>query len=242
LVVRAMRELFQHLGTSLPPLRVSTTNRIPMGRGLGSSAAAIVGGLVAANAWAGNPLSRDELLALATQIEGHPDNVSAALLGGLTIVVADGARLVAVHQPPPRRWRAVLFIPEQALSTKFARKILPARLSRADAVYNIGRAALLVHALASGDAELLKVATSDRLHQPYRARLVPGMLELFEAALQAGALGVALSGAGPSLIAFANRNPKSIATAFEQRARELQIPGSTRAVGLSAQGARVERA
>jgi homoserine kinase len=241
LVLRSMEEVFRRAHRRFPDVCVTMTNRIPIGRGLGSSAAAIAGGVVAANAWLGDKLSRDQLLALAAELEGHPDNVSAALLGGLTIVVREGARTFAAGVRPPRGWRAVLFIPEHTLSTKFARKVLPRQVSREDAVYNIGRAALLVHAFSAGDARWLNLGTGDRLHQPYRARLVPGMNELSEAARGAGAHGVALSGAGPSLVAFAadEKEGARIARALERRARELEIAGTARTVALSTRGAYV---
>lgn len=237
--LRAMRAVFEQARMPFPSLRVTMTNRIPIGRGLGSSAAAIVGGVVAANAWLGNALSPDELLALATGVEGHPDNVSAALLGGLTIVVADGTRWIAANIPPPPDWRAVVFVPAQALSTKFARQILPKKITRADAVFNIGRAALIVHAFAARDARLLALAMQDRLHQPYRAQVVPGMNELLQAALDAGALGAALSGAGPSIIALVARNATRVARAMARCAQENQIAGTTRLVRLQAKGAQV---
>lgn len=238
---RAMAEVFQRVGVEFPRVRVTMTNRIPIGRGLGSSAAAIVGGLVAANAWYKNRLSQDELLALATEIEGHPDNVSAALIGGMTIVIADGARLVTTQIIPPPTWRAVLFVPEQALSTKFAREILPKKISRADAVFNIGRAALLTYAMMASDGNCLRIGTQDRLHQPYRESLVVGMPEMLEAARQAGAAGVALSGAGPSLIAFttSTRLAKRVAETFTTRATALNLPGTARIVRLSERGAHI---
>lgn len=239
LTVRAMEDLFRRVNTPFPDVRVTMTNRIPIGRGLGSSAAAIAGGIVAANALAREKLSQEELLDLATELEGHPDNVSAALLGGLTIVVREGERTFAARVRPPRGWRAVLFIPGHTLSTKFAREILPKQITRDDAIYNIGRAALLVRAFAAGDVRDLELATGDRLHEPYRERLVPGMGELCQAARAAGAHGVALSGAGPSMVAFAAsaQDAARISRAFEHCARELNIEGVARIVGLSARGA-----
>lgn len=142
MTIENMRLLFDTIGKPMPPVRVTMTNRIPIGRGLGSSAAALIGGLVAGNALAGEPLSRHELLELANRYEGHPDNVSAALYGGFTLSAVEGERVMTVAVEPPRGWRAVLFIHDHALSTKYARKILPKKIPRADAVFNIGRAAL----------------------------------------------------------------------------------------------------
>jgi homoserine kinase len=239
LVLLAMGEVFQRARVRFPKARVTMANRIPIGRGLGSSAAAIVGGMVAANTWAGEKFSLEKLLALATEMEGHPDNVSAALLGGLTIVIREGANTFAAQVRPPRGWRGVLFIPEHTLSTKFAREILPKHIAREDAIYNIGRAALLVRAFSTGDVRGLDLATGDRLHEPYRAQLVPGMDEMCRAAHRAGAHGVALSGAGPSMVAFAatDEGAARIARAFQRCARELKIAGAARVVGLSARGA-----
>jgi homoserine kinase len=239
LVLSSLEEVFRRAHRRLPDLCVTMTNRIPIGRGLGSSAAAIVGGIVAANAWLGEKLSRDDLLSLATKLEGHSDNVSAALLGGLTIVVRERGKTFAAEVRPPRGWRAVLFIPAHTLSTKFAREILPPQVTREDAIYNIGRAALLVCAFSAGDVKWLDLGTGDRLHEPYRAPHVPGMDEMCEAARRAGAHGVALSGAGPSLVAFATteQDANRIAAAFERRARELKIAGAARSVGMSGRGA-----
>lgn len=243
LVLRSMEEMFRRARVRFPDVSVTMTNRIPIGRGLGSSAAAIAGGLVAANTWMGSKVEQDELLALATELEGHPDNVSAALLGGLTIVIREGERAFTARVRPPRGWRAVLFIPEAALSTKFAREVLPQLIARDDAIYNIGRAALLVRAFSSGDVHGLDLATGDRLHEPYRAHLVPGMDELCLAAHAAGAHGVALSGAGPSMVAFTEtgKGAERIQHAFERCARELKIEGAARIVGLSARGAYARR-
>jgi homoserine kinase len=243
MTIENMQLLFERIGKPMPPLRVTMTNRIPIGRGLGSSAAALVGGLVAGNALAGEPLSRFELLELANESEGHPDNVSAALFGGFTISVFEGARVTSASVEPPPAWRAVLFIHDHALSTKFARRILPKKVSRADAVYNIGRASLLTFAFLTANAELLGVGTQDRLHQPYREPLVEGMRALLDAARQAGAGGAALSGAGPSLLALA-RSPAIAARvrdALTETAREIRVRGDVEIVKLSAQGVRVTR-
>ncbi|MGB8645048.1 MAG: homoserine kinase [Anaerolineae bacterium] len=243
LILKAMHIAWAAARVRPPALRVSITNCIPISRGLGSSAAAIVGGLVAANAWGGNKLSSDRLLELATEMEGHPDNASAALFGGLTISATDGPRVTTQRLVPPRAWRAVLFVPAYELVTRRARAVLPRRIPRADAIFNIGRAALLVHAFGTGDPDALNLAMQDALHQPYRARLVPGMFELFEAAQKAGACGVALSGAGPALIAFAQDaiQAEGVRAAFAKRARALGIAGAAHMTGLSARGAYVRK-
>lgn len=247
----ASRRLRKPLG--LPGLRVKMDCKIPIGRGLGSSAAAIVGGVIAANVLLGRArslrsgglapspsrhkgyFSQDELLALAAKIEGHPDNVAPALLGGLVVSVQGKKDLVAARLDVPRGLRAVVFVPNRALSTKVARGVLPPRVPRADAIFNASRTALWIAAVQSRRWEWLAIATQDRLHQPYRAKLVRGLHRMFEAAVKAGARGVALSGAGPSVIAFTDRDATAarIARAMER----VGIEGSARVVAVSNRGA-----
>ena len=202
LVHRAFHRLFQEVGRRAPTVRITCRNGVPVGRGLGSSAAAVVGGLLAANEMCGRPLGPQELLELAAQVEGHPDNVAPALLGGMQLVVQEGERLITVPVPVPSRLGLVLLVPDMELPTREARAVLPRRVDLADAVYNVGRAALLVRAMTSGDLSLLRVATGDRLHQPARRTIFPAMGNIFRAALMGGALGVFLSGAGPTVLAL----------------------------------------
>ncbi|HEV2439504.1 MAG TPA: homoserine kinase [bacterium] len=177
-------------------------NRIPLARGLGSSAAAIVGGAAAANALLGGPLDQQALVDLAAGLEGHPDNVAPAVLGGLVACVATESGKIRWTRLIPKRLRVVIAIPEFAVSTAEARRLLPETVPFRDAVFNVTRTALLVAALAEGRMDLLDDAMRDRLHQPYRARLVPGLEAVFTAARGAGAHGVALSGSGPTVVAF----------------------------------------
>ncbi|MBI2936383.1 MAG: homoserine kinase, partial [Chloroflexi bacterium] len=210
LVYRSVFRLFAEVGKPVPALGLSCRNAIPLARGLGSSAAAVVGGLVAANALCGRPLSQRELLRLATEQEGHADNVAPALLGGCQIVMKEGNGLLTAQVPLPEGLSAVLFIPDQPLSTEKARAVLPPQVSREDAVFNIARSAMLVNALACGKLDLLALATQDRLHQPYREKLFPSMRLIFRAALEAGALGVFLSGSGSSILALARGREMTI--------------------------------
>lgn len=184
--------------------RIRMRNRIPLARGLGSSAAATVGGLVAGNALLGGPLDQPELLRLAVDIEGHPDNAAAALLGGFVVVATDGDALEAIRFDVPRELRTVIFIPERRLSTREMRGILPDRVPRVDAVGNVGRVAIGVAGLARGRTDLLRWLTQDRLHEPYRAKVYPELTALVEGARGAGAIGACLSGSGSSIIAFAD--------------------------------------
>ena len=215
LVYRAAERVFARLGKRPGGLlRLHAVNGIPLGSGMGSSAATIVGGLVAANALVEGGLAREEILRMAYEMEGHPDNAAAALYGGLTLVSASGDELMAraVAVPP---MRVVIVLPEMRLSTAEARAALPAQVPLADAVYNLGHALFTVQALASGDDALLSWAVGDRLHQPYRQRLIPGYATVIAEARKAGATAVALSGAGPSLVAFAAAKHDQIAAAMQ---------------------------
>ena len=241
LVLRAIGALYEHLGSPPPPLTVRCNNTIPLNRGLGSSAAAVIGGLVAANALEGSEVPQGELLALAERLEGHPDNVAPALLGGMCVVASDGGRLVTESVQVKRGLRAVIFIPEIELPTQQARSVLAAEVSREDAVYNLGRASLLVLALSQGRRYLLQTATQDRLHQPARSRLFPAMDTLFEAALGAGALGVFLSGAGPTVLALGSGDTAPIEKAMSAASHAAGITGVAKSLTFAAQGARVIR-
>ena len=188
--------------------RIHMRNEIPLSRGLGSSAAATVGGLLAGNALLGEPLTDADLLRLATRLEGHPDNAAAALLGGFTVAARlddepDGP-IEALRFDAPRDLRAVLFIPDLRLSTAAMRDALPASVPLGDAVANIGRAALGVAGLAIGRHDLLRALTIDRIHEPYRAAVYPALPLLVGAAREAGAIGACLSGAGSTVLAFAD--------------------------------------
>ena len=219
LVYRAMRFLFDEAGLDPPPLHLRCENRIPLSRGLGSSAAAIAGGLVAANHLSGGPFSPNELLEMAAAIEGHPDNVAAAVLGGLRLVVGDGPQLYTVPINVPEDIQAVLLVPDVRISTEDARRVLPDRVTVADAVYNMGRVGLLVAGMATNHPEYLSVATEDRLHQPHRQAIFPPMKLIFRAARDAGALGVFLSGSGSTIMALTRGREMTVAYEMFEAAR-----------------------
>ncbi|GAB6991387.1 homoserine kinase [Paenibacillus pini] len=206
LIYKVAQLVFVEAGVSVPELEISMYSDIPLTRGLGSSASAIVGGLAAANALIGSPLSNEKLFDMAARLEDHPDNVGASLFGGVITATWDGTHTEHIRIEPHSDLEVLVVIPEFQLATSAARRVLPDQISRQDAVYNISRSSLLVAALSSGKLEYLRTAMSDRLHQPYRASLVPGMSEILQDAVNHGALGVALSGAGPTLLALVNRN------------------------------------
>lgn len=224
LVFRAMAQVYGEMGKVMPPLLVTCQNEVPLRRGLGSSATAVVGGLVAANELLERPLSKDRLLELATALEGHPDNVVAAIFGGCQVVAQNGG-LVHVSVPLPSGLQAVLFVPDFEMPTRHSRTILPRRVNRADAVYNLGRVGLLVTALTTNQLEYLRVATEDRLHQPVRQTLFPAMGLLFQAALNAGALGAFLSGSGSTILALCRDGAAAVAQAMADAAAQVGVSG-----------------
>jgi homoserine kinase len=237
-VQKAMAVYERATAYRLPPHRLTLLNSIPTTRGLGSSAAAIVGGLTAANTLRGEPLTLDDLMHLAGEMEGHGDNVGAALYGGFVVgYVADG-RYRAIPVPVGDDLRAVVYVPEGLLSTTKARAVLPAMVSMGDAVQNIGRAALLAVALQQRRYEHLAAGMDDRLHQPYRAPLIDGLLEMMVVARAAGAYGACLSGAGPSLLALADRDQAIVvAAALARSAAESGRSGEVMQLDICRTGA-----
>lgn len=237
LILRSAQKLAERIGKRLPPFHVDCINRIPLSSGLGSSAAAKLTGLLGANVLLGKPLSKDEILQLATELEGHPDNVAAAMLGGLVVstvergnVLAHKVNVEGNHTPLGNLeslFRVTVVLPDFHIPTRQARAALPELVSLKDAVHNISRAVLVVEAFRTGDLNLLGKAMTDTLHQPHRLGLIPGAQAAIAAAKHAGASAVALSGAGPSLIAFsADRDQavgEAMAYAFEQAGLQARI-------------------
>ena len=237
IVARGVRLAYEETGRAFKGCALTCVNRIPTARGLGSSAAAWVGGLVAGNALLGAPLSKDGLLALAARAEGHPDNVAAAVLGGLTVSCATPAGISAVSLPVPRSLAWVVLIPTMTRSTAEARALLPPSVPREDAVFNVQRVALLLASLQAGRSDTLGAALDDRLHQPYRLKLFPWLPDVAAAARAAGALGCVLSGAGPALLAVVPGDGGAVARAMERALKKAGVEGSARAFDVDADGA-----
>ena len=206
LIYVSAKDLFEVCGKKLEGLKLRQTNNIPMARGLGSSSACIVAGLVGANTLLGNPLTTDDLVDLAAQIEGHPDNTAPALLGGIVTAVFDGRKVHWVKQEVFTKLKFAALIPDFELKTEKARACLPKEVSHKDAVYNLSRAALFSASLLTGKFENLRTAVHDKLHQPYRMELIPHCREVFDIAYTHGAYGVFISGAGPTIMAIADES------------------------------------
>lgn len=224
--------------------KIRMSNRIPLSRGLGSSATAIVAGLTAANALLDCPFDRHDILQLATDIEGHPDNVAPAIYGGFTVNTVTRGHVECFSFLPRIFLRFVVMVPDFYLSTKSARQVLPAKVPRSDAVFNISHAAMMVAALARGSEKHLENAFEDAIHQTYRAPLIPGMFDVFAAAKKAGAYGAALSGAGPCLIAFVPEHRKcteDVAAAMQEAFRAHDVEARPLHLRLDTKGARVLR-
>ena len=217
-------------------LRIRCDNQIPLGSGLGSSAAACLAGLIAANGLSGSHAGREEILCLATEMEGHPDNVAAALYGGLVIVVKDQDTILTRRFDVPDL-RAAVVIPAIDLPTEVSRAALPFQVTLKDAVFNLGRTALVCDAIRTGDYDLLGRTMIDRLHQPYRLSLIRGGEQALQAAIQAGASAAALSGAGPGLIAFSSQAAEKAAAAMVAVFADQNIATRSLLLSSSNQGA-----
>ncbi len=254
LAYRAFVNLYEQLGKTPPPVQIAIDMGIPLARGLGSSATAIVGGLVGANYLAGSPLSQREVMQLAIAMEGHPDNVVPALIGGCQLATAianpssttaiDTAALDPTHLICQIPWHTsiipVIAIPQFELSTKAARQVLPPHYDRADAIFNTAHLGLLIRGLATGEPEWLRVALADRIHQPYRQTLIPGYGAVQTAAIAAGAYGMVISGAGPTLLALTDGDhAPAVATAMETAWQTAEITAVTKIIPLDQQGTTV---
>lgn len=249
LIIQAAHKLADLVGKPLPPFHVDCINRIPLSSGLGSSAAAKLTGLLGANVLLGKPLRKDEILNVATEMEGHSDNVAPALLGGLVVSTVEDGKVVAhkiniggnqkslgTYDWP---FYVTVVLPDFHISTKQARRALPEQVAIRDAVHNISRAVLVAEAFRDGDLHLLSRGMTDTLHQPYRLALIPGAEQAMDAARRAGAPAVALSGAGPSLIAFSSKRDPAIGEAMQRAFEEAGLQARIFPLRMSNHGAEV---
>lgn len=238
LIHRSVQKFYERLNRQAPALGIRCLNRIPLASGLGSSAAAILTGILGANALLGSVLTNEEILNLATEMEGHPDNLAPALLGGLVVSTGDHGRVIT-RQLPIAPIHITVVLPEFNFPTKQARAVLPKQVSLKDAVHNISRAILVTEAFRLGDLHLLGQAMSDTLHQPYRLPLIPGAQSAMEAAKKAGASATALSGAGPGIIAFSVGRDPGIGLAISRIFESNGLSTRIFELGVSQEGAQV---
>lgn len=240
LLYQAFTHLYRHLDKTPPKIAINIKLGVPLARGLGSSATAIVGGLVGANEFVGQPLSTSEIMELAITLEGHPDNVVPALLGNCQLSVGEPGNWKICQIPWHSDIIPVVAIPNFELSTEEARAVLPKTLSYGDAIFNIARMGLLIRGLESGNGQWLSKAMADKLHQPYRQGLIEGYEFIQESALKAGAYGMVISGAGPTLLALTGAEQiQAVEKAMKNAWTQLGIVAEVRSLSIDTQGAKV---
>lgn len=243
LFYKAFVYLFQKEERAIPKVHIQMKLKIPQGRGFGSSATAVVGGLLAANTWFNSKYSKEELLQYAIKLEcgQHPDNVSPALMGGMIVITSEEGRLIFVKLPFPDDLKAIFFVPEFPLDTLTGRILMPKAYLKEDLVFSTGRVALFLAALQTKQYPLLRIAMQDRIHQPARTKIFPIMPEIIQAAIDNGAFGAALSGGGSSIIAIAGNNLEKITKAMLIAAKKNKIKGRTLILEANHDGASVIR-
>ena len=240
IIYQAMSQVFAAGGYRPGRLRLESRNEIPLAGGLGSSAASRVAGLAAGALLSGQQLDQAQLIRMGIVQEGHPDNVVPCVLGGFTVIGGAGEQVSYVRLEPPGELRVAVVVPDFFLPTQKARSVLPQKVPFPDAVLNQGRVALLTAAMASGRLEVLRTAMEDCLHQPYRAGLIPGMEQVRRAALEAGALGAALSGAGPSILALVRSGDTAVAPAMQEAWQDEGIASRRMVLQIDRTGLQVD--
>lgn len=241
LVYRGMLKTFERVGYSPKGIKIHMESQIPISRGLGSSAACILGGVVGANYLAGDPLSKEEILELATEIEGHPDNIAPAFLGGLVVSIMEGKKVIYDKVKVQNGIKFVALIPNFTLSTAEARRVLPKDIPYGDGVHNISRVALLLSAFTNGSFELLKYAVKDTLHQPYRGRLIPNYFNIVSKSEALGCLGVYLSGAGPTIMTMIHEDDNSFIQEIKNYLKSLDNTWSIKELQIDLAGTIIEK-
>ncbi len=238
LVYQAFVRLFHHIEQTPPPVKIEIKLGVPLARGLGSSATAIVGGLIGANILAGEVLTLTQIMELAIEIEGHPDNVVPALLGGCRLAATSDKGWEICDIPWSKDVIPVVAIPDFELSTSEARQVLPTQVSRSDAIFNTAHLGLLLRGLETGNQNWLRAALQDKLHQPYRKKLINNYDAINAAALSAGAYGMVISGAGPTLLALTNTaNSQAVAAAMAHEWQNKGIKAQVQTLQIDNKGA-----
>jgi homoserine kinase len=238
LAYQAFLKLYDRIDITPPVIQLEIKLGVPLARGLGSSATAIVGGLLGANALAGNPLSPAEIMQLAIEMEGHPDNVVPALIGGCQLAATSASGWAMADIPWHDTIVPVVAIPNFELSTAEARSVLPNEYSRADAIFNTAHLGLMLRGLETGNPEWLAAALTDRIHQPYRQKLIPGYPDVERAVIGAGGYGMVISGAGPTLLALSSSDrAEAVATAMTQAWEQHNIQVQAQSLTVDLQGA-----
>lgn len=239
---KAIELLYNSIGQEPSELKINIQSEIPITRGLGSSASVIVGALLAANKLHGFPADEMALISIATEVEGHPDNVTPAIIGGLVFSsMEDDGSIIYRKLHWPKEWKLTVCVPDFELSTSISRSVIPKEIPLQDAVYNLKHSAMLMHAIETADEELLKHALQDKVHQPYRMKLIPGMSDIIEALKhEQGILGAVLSGAGPTLLVISkDYNTDKIKSTVKEIWNGFGISSEVRTLDIEEQGATI---
>ena len=230
--------IFKKERKKIPKVKITMNLNIPQGKGFGSSATAVVGGIVAANVWLGHPFTKEELLPIAVELERgkHPDNVTPALFGGMTVVSLNKNKVIYIKLPFPKNLKAIYFVPDFIMDTVTTRKLMPDVYKKEDLVFSTGNVALMLAAFQTGRFQLLKKAMEDRVHQPTRAKVFPVMNTIINEAVDAGAYGSALSGGGSAIVAFADKKFEEIAEKMKHIAVKNGVNGDTFVLDINNSG------
>lgn len=240
MVYTSMNKVLSKFGHATDGIRVHAKEiNIPLSRGLGSSAASIVAGTVIANQFMNNVLSMEDIISVATEIEGHPDNVVPAALGGLTVSILENGRITYSKVNVPDSLRFALMIPDFVLSTQEARRAIPDSFSKADCIFNISRAAMLMATMNNGEIDKLRVATGDKVHQPYRSKLIPGIEGIFAKAKELGAKTETISGAGSTLMAVIEKDNTEFKTEMKKYLDRLSQSWEIKILNVDTKGVRL---
>lgn len=242
IIYKAVELLYNSIGQSPSELKITVQSQIPIARGLGSSASVIVGGLLAANELLGHPADEVALLSIATEVEGHPDNVTPAIVGGLCITSQEDDGTILYRKLNwPEEWNITVCIPDYELSTDISRSVLPKEVPMEDAVFNAKRLAMFVEAVNTKDAELMKMALQDKLHQPYRMKLVPGLDKIIENLKhEENVLGCVLSGAGPAILVISQKNDlDKIKSIVKETWEDMNVKVNLMTLPVEPQGAQI---
>jgi len=240
IIIPALKLIFDNAVLPLEGIKIREINNIPIKRGLGSSAATRLGGILGASALLEKKLSSREIIELATQLEGHPDNVAASLLGGLVTISYSNKEIKWLKIAIPASLKVIVAIPELEISTEKARNILPLKIPLSDVIFNLSHLAILISSLKEKRWENLLFATEDKVHQPYRKALLPGMEEVFQAAVKGGARGVFLSGSGSTIAALSDKKEEIIGKAMQNALDEKKIKSRVMILKIDGKGAEVE--
>ena len=240
LIVTGLEAVFNYIGKKPKKYSYICNNNIPFSRGLGSSSAAIVSGLLAGSVLSGANLDKEDLVNLASEIEGHPDNVAAAIYGGFTIGLKEQNKWIIDEVSIPKEVNAILFIPNFYIDTHQSRSNLPENISRSDVIYNIARVALLINSFNKQSFNLLNIATKDKIHKPYRSGNIPGYQSIVKGAIKGGASGVYISGSGPTIVAITRGKEVTVRYEMAEAARLSQVEGESIIVPISDTGAFID--